>query len=191
VQTLTMPAPPEWTAAQQALAANDKAKAAQLATAVTTKFKGLPTEWARAALVMTAGAAIDANDVPKAESLIREMETAYPGAGGLLASVLKARLAVMKKDYLSAKDALVSVTEAALKEKNAPRENAFAYSQAFFVMGQIAEADNKPQDALENYLRTVTIFFHDPSARAAAQERADALRAKNKDKKTSEQLTVP
>jgi hypothetical protein len=30
--------------------------------------------------------------------------------------------------------------------------------------------------ALEDYLRTVTIFHHDPASVAAAQERADALR---------------
>jgi hypothetical protein len=191
VQSLTMPPPQEWTAAQQALAAGDKAKAAQLATAISAKFKGLPTDWARAALLMAAGAAIDSGDHGKAEAIAKEFEALYPGTGGLLAKVLQARIAVAKKDYLSAKDALIPVVEEALKAKSAPRENAFAYSQAFLAMGQVAEADGKLQDALENYLRTVTIFFHDTSARAAAQERADALRAKNKDKKTSEQLTAP
>jgi hypothetical protein len=102
-----------------------------------------------------------------------------------------ARIAVAKKDLLSAKDSLAAVTEEALKMKTVPRENAFAYSQAFYVMGMINEADGKPQEALENYLRTVTVFYNDPSSRAAAQERADALRSRNKGRKTTEQLTVP
>jgi hypothetical protein len=34
--------------------------------------------------------------------------------------------------------------------------------------------------ALEDYLRTVTLFYHDPSAVAAAQTRADAIRREQK-----------
>jgi tetratricopeptide (TPR) repeat protein len=127
----------------------------------------------------------------KAETAWNDFEKLYPGAGGLQAKVGRAQIASAKKDYASAKSTLAPIIEEALKQKNVPRENAFAYSQAFYVMGLVNENEGKFQDALENYLRTVTIFFHDPSARASAQDRADALRAKNKDKKTSEKLAVP
>jgi hypothetical protein len=191
VESAVMPPPPEYGLAQQAVAAKDNKKALQFARSVYDKFKGLPVDWAKVSALMVADLLIAEGDTEKAEGIFREFEQYYPGGGGLQAKVGRARIAVARKDLLSAKDSLASVTEEALKQKTVPRENAFAYSQAFYVMGLVNEADGKPQDALENYLRTVTIFFHDPSSRAAAQERADALRASNTGKKTSEHLTAP
>jgi tetratricopeptide (TPR) repeat protein len=158
---------------------------------VYEKYKGLPVDWAKVSALMVADSLINSGETDKAEAMYREFEQLYPGGGGLQAKVGRARIAVAKKDLLSAKDTLASVTEEALKLKTVPRENAFAYSQAFYVMGLVNEADGKPQEALENYLRTVTIFYNDPNSRAAAQERADELRARNKGRKASDQLTVP
>jgi len=191
VESITMPPPAELGTAQQAFQAKDFEKALQIAKAVSEKYKSLPTEWARLASSMVASLYGNLGQTDKAEAAWNDFERAYPGAGGLQAKVGRAQIAAAKKDFLSAKDALAPIVEEALKQKNVPRENAFAYSQAFYVMGLVNENEGKLSDALENYLRTVTIFFHDPSARAAAQDRADALRAKNKDKKTSEKLTVP
>ena len=140
---------------------------------------------------MVADLLIASGETDKAEAVYREFEQFYPGDGGLQTKVGRARIAVAKKDLPTAKDLLTSVTENALKLKTVPRDSAFAYSQAFYVTGLVNEAEGKRQEALENYLRTVTIFFNDPSARTQAQERADALRAGNKSRKTSEQLTVP
>ena len=102
-----------------------------------------------------------------------------------------ARIAVAKKEFGPAKETLGPIIEEALKAKNVPRENAFAYSQAFYTMGLINESEGKFQEALENYLRTVTIFYHDPTARAAARKHADDLRAQNKDKPASQHIAVP
>ena len=191
VESITMPAPAELGAAQQAFQAKDYEKALQAAKGVAEKFKGLPTEWARLASSMVASLYGNMGQTDKAEAAWNDFEKAYPGAGGLQAKVGRAQIAAAKKDFLTAKDSLAPIVEEALKQKNVPRENAFAYSQAFYVMGLVNENEGKLQDALENYLRTITIFYHDPSARAAAQDRAEALRAKNKDKKTTEKLTVP
>jgi len=190
VETVTMPAPAEVAQSQQALQAGDNAKALQLSLAVSEKYKGLPADWAKLAASSTANLLITNGDLEKAEAAYKEIETLYPGAGGLQSKVGLARIAVAKKDYTAAKDVLVPISEEALKEKNVGRDN-YAYSQAFYALGQVYEAEGKPQDALENYLRTVTLFFQDPSARAEAQKRADDLRAQNKGKPTSEQVTVP
>jgi tetratricopeptide (TPR) repeat protein len=188
IESITMPPPPEYGLAQQALAQRDTDKALQLAQGLIARFKGLPTDWAKSSM-LTALNLLVTKDLPKAEALLAEIGQMYPG--GAQAKVPAALIAIAKGDTLSAKDTLVPITEEALKAKNIPRESAFSYSQAFYALGRVQEADGKLQDALESYLRTVTIFFHDPSSRAAAQERADALRAKNKGKKTSEQLTAP
>jgi tetratricopeptide (TPR) repeat protein len=191
VEGVTMPPPAEVGQAQQALQAGDSARALQLWRAVNDKYKGLPTDWAKLAAASVANLLVSAGEFDRAEAAFRDLEQMYPGGGDLVAKVGKARIAIGKNDLLSAKDALVSIVDDALKLKNVPRENAFAYSQAFFAMGMINESEGNLQDALENYLRTVTIFFHDPSARTAALERADAIRASNQNKKTSEQILVP
>lgn len=190
VETITMAPPPEYTAMDQALVQRDNAKALQFAQAVATRFRGLPTDWAKTAYA-TAVNLLISKDLAKAKAMNAEMNQLYPGAGGLTAKVSQALISIEEKDMLTAKDTLVAVTDEALKAKNVPRENALAYSQAFYALGRVQEADGKFQEALENYLRTTTIFRSDPSSRAAAQEHLDALRVKFKGKKTSEQLTAP
>jgi hypothetical protein len=191
VESVTMPAPAEMTQVQQAMQAGDHEKALQLSQSISDKFKGLPAEWAKLATSTTANLLISTGNFEKAEATFKEIEQLYPGAGGIQSKVGLARIAVAKKEYATAKENLTPIAEAALKERNAPRENALAYSQAFYALGMVEEAEGQHQEALENYLRTVTIFFHDPTARAGAQERADALRAQNKTKPSSEQLVAP
>lgn len=191
VESVIMPAPAELGAAYTAMQAGDTAKALPIAQAIYQKYRGLPVDWAKLAASTTANLLINAGELDKADAAFKEIEQLYPGAGGLQSKVGLARIAVAKKDFAAAKESLGPITEAALKEKNVPRENALAYSQAFYAMGLILESEGKLQEALENYLRTVTIFFHDPAARAAAQQHADDLRAKNKDNPASQQIAVP
>lgn len=191
VESVTMPMPPELGQALTAMQGGETDKALTLAQGVSTKYRGLPADWAKLATATTANLLITADKLDEADAAFKQLEALYPGGGGLQSKVGLARIAVAKKEFGSAKEVLAPITEAALKEKNVPRENAFAYSQAFYAMGLIAESEDKPQDALENYLRTVTIFFHDPAARTDAQQRADALRAQNKDKPASQQIAVP
>ena len=87
-----------------------------------------------------------------------------------------ARIAISKKDYDAAKQKLEPITAQALKEKVPAPAVAPAYSQAFFLLGEVQEAQQDYSAALENYLRTVTVFYHDRTAASSAQERADALR---------------
>jgi hypothetical protein len=51
----------------------------------------------------------------------------------------------------------------------------------------LKEEEGNLPGALEDYLRTVTLFYHDRSAVTAAQQKADDLRARDKD----HPLTVP
>lgn len=191
VESVTMPQPPELAQALTAMQAGENDKALPIAQAVSQKFRGLPVDWARLAASLTANLLITAGQLDKAEAAYKEIEALYPGAGGLQSKVGLARIAVAKKEFGAAKEALTPIAEEALKAKNVPRENAFAYSQTFYALGQVHESEGKMQEALENYLRTVTIFFHDPAARAAAQQHADALRAQNKEKPASQQIAVP
>lgn len=176
IREVQMPAPPELAQAHQAFAARDYRRALALASGIVEKFKGMPTDWTQLATGMLGDIYVAMNDLPKAEAAYKEYQRLYPGAGSVQADVGIARIAVSKKDYGTAKQKLAPIVAQALKEKNIPRAQAFAFSQAFFILGQVEEAEGNATGALEDYLRTVTIFHHDPSAVAGAQERADALR---------------
>jgi hypothetical protein len=183
IESVQMAAPAEYGQALQAIQQKDLAKAASLVGALANKFKGLPTDWAQQATALVGDLAVQSGDLSKAESAYTEFRKLYPGGGSTQAEVGMAAIAASKKDFASAKEKIAPIVAAALKEQNAPVANRFAYSRAFFVSGQVKESEGNKPGALEDYLRTVTIFYHDAAAVSAAQERADALR--------KEKITVP
>ncbi len=152
---------------------------------LVTKFRGMPTTWAQQAAATVGSVYLAKGDVAGAENAYREFQKLYPGQGSLQSDVGLALVAVAKKDYAGAKAKLEPVAEAALKQKNVSSATALAYSSTFLGLGQIQEAEGNLSEALEHYLRTVTLFYHDRASAALAQERADALRKENKD------ITVP
>ncbi|MCX6968403.1 MAG: tetratricopeptide repeat protein [Verrucomicrobia bacterium] len=185
VASVVMAAPAELAAANAAFQANDYAKALPLAKAVAEKYKGLPTDWARQATSLVGDTQVGLGNLKEAEAAYKEYQRVYPGAGTLQTDVGMARIALARKSFDEAKAKLAPIAAAALKEKMQPPALAPAYSQTFFLLGQIAEAQGELEVALENYLRTVTLFYEDRSAVAAAQEKANALRKKDPT------LTVP
>ena len=184
IQEVRMTPPPEFGQGLAAYQAKDYAKALPLFKSVADKFRGMPAGWAQQASGMLVEIDLAMNDAAKADADYAAFAKAYP-AGGTAADVLAARIAASKKNFAAAKQKLGPITEAALKEKTVAPANALAFSQAFLVSGQVKEAEGNFAGALEDYLRTVTLFYHDRSAVTVAQERADALRAQHPE------ITVP
>lgn len=185
IASVVKAAPPELAAANAAMQAGDYAKALPLAKGVAEKYKGLPTDWARQATGLVGDIQVAQGKFKEAEAAYKDFQRIYPGAGTLQTDVGMARIAVALKNYDEARKKLEPLAEAALKEKTPAPALAPAYSQTFFLLGQIAEAQKQPEVALEHYLRTVTLFPEDHAAVAAAQQKANALR------KQDPTLTVP
>ena len=98
------------------------------------------------------------------------------------ANVGQARVAFAKNNSAAVKQGLAPVAAEALKSPaTVTRADGAAYGQAFYLLGQLEERDGAFQNALEDYLRTTTLFYQDAAATAAAQKSADALRAAHKD----------
>lgn len=188
-ESFQMAPPPEYGQGYQAFTAGELPKALVLIKTVTDKYKGLPTDWAQYATGILGDIYVASGDFAKAEAAYNDFEKFYKGTGGSSPSseVGRARIAVAKKDLVTAKAKLEPILTAALAEKSVPPAKALAYSQAFLVSGQLKEEEGNLQGALEDYLRTVTLFYHDPTAVTAAQQKADALRGRNKD----HPVTVP
>jgi len=185
ITSVTMAAPAELAAANKACSAGDYAKALPLAKAVAGKYKGLPVDWAKQATSLVGDIQVALGNLPEAEAAYKDFQKLYPGAGGIQTEIGMARISVARKNYDEAKQKLDPIAAQALKTKTPSAAMGPIYSQTFYLLGQIAEAQQQPSIALENYLRTVTIFSDDHGAVTAAQEKADALR------KNNPTLTVP
>ncbi len=177
IHSVTMAAPPEFATGKAAYDAGDYAKALAPIKAVADKFKGLPTVWAQQATSLLGDIYVSLNKLPEAEAAYLDFQKTYGAQGGSAQSdVGLARIALSKKDYDKAKEKLEPITTRALGEKHPAPAVASTYSQAFYLLAQVQEAQQDYPAALENYLRTVTLFHHDSAAVAGAKEKADALR---------------
>lgn len=176
ISQVIMAPPVEFTQAMAAYESKDFAKAAASAKIVVDKYKGLPVDWARQATAVLGDIYVEQNDLQKAETAYLDFLKAYPGKGSLQTDVGLARIAFSKKDYSAAKQKLIPIKEQALKLKNVPSDIGAAYSNAFYLLGQIEEAEGDFSNALQDYLRTVTLFYQDRIAVNSAQQKADVLR---------------
>ena len=188
-ESFQMPPPPEYAQGYQAYSAGELQKALVLIKSVTDRYKGLPTEWAQYATGMLGDIYVATADYAKAEAAYNDFKKLYASAAGgsPTSEVGLARIAVAKKDLATAKAKLEPITAEALKEKTVSPRKALAYSQAFLVSGELKEEEGNLQGALEDYLRTVTLFYHDRAAATTAQQKADALRSRDK----TNPVTVP
>jgi predicted Zn-dependent protease len=176
IAQVVMAPPPEFNAAVAAYEARDYAKALASTKVVVEKFKGLPANWAQQATGMVGDIYLALNDPARAEAAYQDFQKIYPGRGSLQTEVGLARLAIQRKDFATAKQKLTPIATAALKQREAPLGAGSAYSQTFYLLGQIEESEKNYPAALQDYLRTVTLFYDDRSSLLAAQEKADALR---------------
>lgn len=176
IDSVQMPAPPELAKAVTAIQAKDLPGASGLLSGVVTKYRGLPTDWAQQATGLVGAVALEVGNTIKAEMAFNDLKQLYPTTGALEAEVGFAGIAAKKKNFNEAREKIFPIIEAALKEKNIPIDKRYAYSRAFYISGVVKEFDDKKSEALEDYLLTTTVFYHDPTAVNAAQDRVDVLR---------------
>jgi tetratricopeptide (TPR) repeat protein len=176
VTAVTMSPPPEYTAAVAAYESGDVSRALTLDGAVVSNYRGLPTDWAREASRMLGDIYVALGQVPQADAAYKDYQRAYPSAGAADISVGLASIDVANKDYAAAKAKIQPILDQALKQRNMPPAAEALVGRAFYLSGKIKENAGDFSGALEDYLRTVTIFPRDRVAASNAQAGADALR---------------
>ena len=148
------------------------------------QFHGLPTAWAQQACATLGDLYVEKNDLVRAQVAYNDYQRLYPATGGnsLRFNLGQARLALARNDLAPARQQLDAITSLALKDPTdaSPADSA-AYGQAFYLLGQLQEHQGQTQEALVDYLRTVTLFYQDPTTTARAQKSADSLRTAHKD----------
>ena len=164
-----------------AYAAGDWDKALSAIKPITEQFRGLPADWARQAFAMLGDIYIEKNDVVRAEAAYNDFRKLYPGGNSLRFSVGQARVAIARANDAAARRQIDPIIAVALRDPaDVSRADGAAYGEAFFLLGQLQEKEGKLSDALEDYLRVVTLYYQDAATSARAQGRADALRAARK-----------
>lgn len=176
VARVEMVPPPGVAEAEKAFGAGDFSKALVAAKGVAEKFAGLPADWAKRCALMVAECHIEMNDLAKAEAALASFQKTYPGQGSAMADVGAAMIAFAKNDLAGAKAKLEPIAAEALKTFRPDEALGRVYGRVFLTLGKIAEGEGNYSEALANYLRTVTLFYQDPQALAAATERAAAVR---------------
>jgi tetratricopeptide (TPR) repeat protein len=178
LQEVRKAAPPEFGQAQRLIEAGDMEKALPLMKGVADRFKGLPTPWASDATGMLGNIYLSLGKLEEAEAAFNDFQQSYPAAGSTVTGVGKARLAAERGNLAEAKTMAAPLVAEALKKKNVSRAESQLYGQAFFILGKVAEGEGKFPEAMENYCRTVAIFYQERAVVKEAQKRIDELRQK-------------
>ncbi len=137
-------------------------------------FSGLPTPWAERSCSLLPELYLAQGRTADAEIAFQNFQKLYPSSTSS-SDILLARLAISKKDLVTARAKLAPIL-ATIKETKLPAgSNAPAMSQALCLMGEIQESAGEKSEALADYLLVATIFKNDPTSLAKSLARADAL----------------
>ena len=178
IESIVKAAPAEFTQGMRLVEAGDAEKALPFIKAVADRYKGLPLPWAQDATAALGNLYLGLGKLSDAEGAFADLKKAYGGTNSLAASVGEARLAAAKRRFAEARSIAEPIVREALTKKNITRAESQLFGQAYFVLGQVAEGENKLPEAMENYSRTVAIFYQERSVVADAQKRIDDLRQK-------------
>lgn len=147
-------------------------------TPLVDNFRGVPTQWAERASALIGQVYLEAGKIPEAEQAFAAFQKAYPNATSANELGL-ARLAVEKKDFATAKAKLEPIIASASGILLAESGKNAEYGQAYYLMGQVREAEGDASQALQDYLTAVTVYYEDDAIVAKAQERANQIKEKN------------
>lgn len=174
IQSVTMPAPTEYTEAVEAWQNGNAAAALPKLESVVANFEGLPADWAERAASLLPEIYLAEDRTDDAEKALARFQQLYTDSAAS-SDLLLARMAISKSDFSTARGKLEPLVAEARKTLLPSGPNAVAMSQALFLMGKVHENDGKKPEALESYLLVTTIFKNDPASVARAAERAKAL----------------
>jgi tetratricopeptide (TPR) repeat protein len=177
IQEVRKAEPPELAQGRAAIDAGELDKALGLIKAVADRYRGLPTAWASDACATLGNIYVNLGKIPEAEAAYADFEKTYPAATSVT-SVGKARIAAENGKFADAKAVAEPLVADALTKKNVSRAESQLYGQAYYILGKVAEGEGKLPQAMENYCRTVAIFYQERAVVAEAEKRIDALRKK-------------
>lgn len=174
IETANMAAPEDVALAQNALLEGNAAQALQKLQPLVANFQGLPAQWTQTATLLLADAQIETDAVDAAEATLVAFQQNYPEATEAI-PLLRAKIAIGRNNFVGAKPLLAPIIAQAEQTRLADSTQSVTYGQAYYLRGRIHEHEGNFSRALEDYIRSSTIFFEDRSTASRAEERAQIL----------------
>jgi predicted Zn-dependent protease len=178
IDHIDSPPPAAWQQGMAAFQARDWDKALGSLRPIVDQYRGLPTDWARQASLALGDIYLEKNQAPQAEAAYQAYRASYPGSDTLHLAVSQARLSMARQEEMKAKAQLEQIRDMGLQHPaEVTRADGAVYGQACFQLAQLEGRHGEFQAALQDDLRTVTLFYQDGALAARAQQNADAIRA--------------
>lgn len=174
VEVVSMNPPPALADAEKNWSAGNASAVVSGLEPLVNTFSGLPVPWIQQATLLLVDAQVETGALDAAEKTLIAFQQAYPGTENV-AGLLRAKLAVGRKNFVGAKPLLLPIIEEAGKVNLADTAQSVRFGQAYYLMGQIREKEGDIPGALQDYLYASTIFFADATTAVKAQKKADAL----------------
>ncbi len=140
------------------------------------RYAGLSLPWVQQSLLRLGEAYLGLKNFAGAKQAFDTFKTLYPTSSDAQGLEVKyARVLLEQKDYTKAADALQSFLDPLMKRDFLTDEQEIAVAEACTLLGDCQAALNKPQDALDNYLKVVALFNADADRTAEAKYKASRV----------------
>lgn len=173
-----MPAPKAFEEGNAAFAAGNTAEFLSKFSGVQSQYRGLPTPWMGVTLARLGQAYITLNQYPKAEEIFTEYSKVFGNSSNAmpLAELGRAQIAFAQGKQDEAKTLLGPVVEKSATVEAVNEAQSSFFANAFYTLGQIQEAEGDYANALDSYLKVVTLYYTDTALTTTSQQKADAIR---------------
>jgi tetratricopeptide (TPR) repeat protein len=160
-----------------AVDAGQSAKAIPALKAVVERYLALPVRWSMDASVALVRAYTEQKQFAEADAVAKQFMDAHPTLVNLVRPYLALALAGQGK-YDEAIGLLTEVVKASGDKLVVTPTEGRMLGTAYLALGDCHQAKGDAEKALESYLTTVVLYYHDDAVVRQAQTKADELKKK-------------
>ena len=165
--------PVAYEAGVAALKSGKAPEAIQSLKPVADKFAGLPVPWALDAMLQLGDAHLQMQDAAAAQAVFERVKKAYPNYPAALAADVKiASVLFTQKKYDDTLAAVRAYLDPQLKKDFLTPVEETAVAQALVLMGDCLLLKDKQYEALDCYLKVLTLYDYDDAREGEARFKA-------------------
>jgi len=166
---LDVPPPAAYEKGIAALKSGNTKEAITLLKPLADRFAGLPIAWAMDSLMQLGEAYLEQKDVSAAQAAFDTLKKFYPNTPQAQAvDVKNARVLYALQKFDDAIKAIKVYLDPQLKKDFLPADQEVPVSEALVLMGDCLAAKGQLNEAMDNYLKVVTLYDYDDARKAEA-----------------------
>jgi tetratricopeptide (TPR) repeat protein len=150
---------------------------------VLEQFEGLPVDFMGTVYTRLADIYIFLEKYDEAEALLQKYQSDFGDTESEMDPLAlgQAQIAVAKGEIDKAMELLEPLQQLAVQQESVTRSEAGFFARVFYNLGEAHAKMGNLAQALENYLKVSTIFYHDEALADLAAEKAGELKEQNPD----------